>query len=71
MKKFAVGSEYSARSICDSDCIFTIKVLKRTASFITFSDHGETRRAKIQTRDGVEGVYPFGRYSMAAYIEAK
>ena len=31
MKKFEIGKEYFTRSICDSECIFSIKITGRTA----------------------------------------
>lgn len=30
MKKFEIGKEYFTTSACDSNCIFTIKIIKRT-----------------------------------------
>ena len=30
MKKFEIGKEYFDRSACNYDCIFTIKIIKRT-----------------------------------------
>ena len=30
MKKFEIGKEYFDRSACNHDCIFTIKIIKRT-----------------------------------------
>lgn len=30
MKKFEIGKEYFDHSICNYDCVFTIKIVKRT-----------------------------------------
>jgi hypothetical protein len=70
-KTFTTGT-YSTRSICDNDCIFTVKVIKRTAKTATI----ETRmngvaRVKIHTDEsGNEFFFPFGQYSMAPTIKA-
>ena len=47
MKKFEIGKEYFDRSACNYDCIFTIKIIKRTEKTVTFERHGKTRRAKL------------------------
>ena len=67
MDAFKVGSTYSARSICDRDCIFSITVTKRTAKTISTAC-GKTLR--IKERDGKETVMPMGNYSMAPVIRA-
>ena len=36
MNTFEIGKEYFARSACDHDCIFTVKIVKRTAKTVTF-----------------------------------
>lgn len=66
--KFEEGKTYFTRSICDYECIYTITVAKRTAKTIVTT---EGKRLGISMNyDGHEGVYPHGRYSMAAYITA-
>ena len=37
MKKFEIGKEYFDRSACNHDCIFTIKIIKRTEKTVAFS----------------------------------
>ena len=37
MKKFEIGKEYFDRSACNHDCIFTIKIIKRTEKTVTFA----------------------------------
>jgi hypothetical protein len=67
MSKFEAGKTYYGRSICDYDCIHTLKVAKRTAKTIT-TDNGKLLR--IFDWDGVEQVRPHGNYSMALVIGA-
>ena len=68
MHAFTPGTTYSTRSICDHNCIFSLTVAKRTAKTITTTDG---KRLGITIYDGSEGVYPSGRYSMAAFIRAE
>ena len=72
MTKFEIGKTYSTRSICDHNCIFSITVLSRTASFITVANRNEVNRLKVSTaHNGTEEqVFPNGRHSMAACIGA-
>lgn len=70
IKKFEVGKKYQGRSLCDYDCIFTIEVISRTSKTVTIKTDEGIKRKKIDTREGLEGVYPFGKYSMASYISA-
>jgi hypothetical protein len=70
MKKFEVGKTYSTRSICDSECIFSFEVLKRTAKQITLKHHNEVFKRGVYIYDGAEHCKPFGSYSMCPIIEA-
>lgn len=47
MKKFEIGKEYFDRSACNHDCIFTIKIIKRTEKTVTFE-----RRSKAAAMPG-------------------
>jgi hypothetical protein len=69
--KFEVGKTYWTTSICDSECVYTITVIRRTAKTLYVTEHGEakTLRIKIGFRDH-EQVKPHGSYSMAATISA-
>ena len=70
---FQIGETYYARSIGDSDCVFTWTVTARTARFVTFTVFGEERRVGVSTENPyVEGevAYPLGRYSMAPMARA-
>lgn len=72
--KFEVGVTYYARSICDHNCIYRGRIEKRTEKTVWFKDprnsNEKMQSRRIDVRDGVEGFYPFGRYSMAAHYSA-
>ena len=70
MIKFKQNQELSTRSICDHNCIWAGKVLKRTPKTVTIAIQGDTKRFKIYDFDGVEFIYPLGRYSMAPVFKA-
>lgn len=75
MKKFEIGQIYTTRSACDHDCIYTMRVISRTAKTI-IAEHdicGEhTARLRVYDPfgEGVEYVR-VGRYSMAPTFRAK
>lgn len=58
MKKFEIGKEYFDRSACNHDCIFTIKIIKRTEKTVTFERNGKTRRAKLFFDERGEYIIP-------------
>lgn len=75
MKKFEVGKTYYTQSICDSDCVITGKVLKRTAQTVTMEVRGrgvKTLRISKGLSDMLcaEAVKPWGAYSMAPTLSA-
>jgi hypothetical protein len=70
MKKFETGKGYWTRSICDHECIISLKVKSRTAKTITTTVHGEEKVFRIKVWDGVEQVRPWGTYSMCPIIGA-
>ena len=70
MKKFEIGKEYFDRSACNYDCIFTIKIIKRTEKTVTFERNGKTRRAKLFFDERGEYIIP-ERYSMAPVFRAE
>ncbi len=56
----------TARSACDHNCIFTAKLIKRTAKTATVKAMNITRRCKIYTNsEGKEYIFALGKYSMA------
>ena len=69
--RFETGNSYQARSICDHNCIWTVKVIKRTTKFLTITvDGSEAIRVGINTYNDVEHCYFSGKYSMAPSIAA-
>ena len=68
---FQTGTTYTARSSCNWDCIFSFRIVSRTAKFITVDDGHSTKRVGVSVGDdGVEQALPQGNYSMAPYIYA-
>ncbi len=69
--QFQVGQTYSERSLCDWECIFSFKILARTAKTVTVNVHGNVVRRRIGLDEkGVEHFLPFGSYSMCTSIGA-
>ncbi len=67
---FEVGRTYSMTSPCDSDCVWFVEILSRTAKFVTVSiDGGDPKRigARVSIGDH-EYASPLGTYSMAPVI---
>jgi len=71
-KTFTTGTDYTCRSICDYDCVWTFTVTKRTAKFITIIGRdGETSRVGVKLgSDGNEYASPLGSFSMSPIIRA-
>ena len=68
---FQIGKTYTARSICDYECVFAWTVVARTAKQITLEDkHGRVAKRGVRTSDGVAVCSPDGRYSMSPSIYA-
>lgn len=70
LQTFQVGTTYTCRSMCNYDTIFSYRVVKRTAKFITVQDAWDTRRVGVKVRDDVEYALPDGLYSMCPVIYA-
>lgn len=74
MKKFEVGKQYSMRSICDHECIWTYTVTARTAQTITITDGEKIQKCRISKKSSeyrnAETVYPLGQYSMCPSLTA-
>ena len=71
MQKFIVGQEYSTRSACDYNCIFRFRVTKRTEKSIWIAEHDDApRMRRVEIYDGMETIYPYGKYSMAPILRA-
>lgn len=67
---FQPGSTYSTRSICDHNCVFSFKVLSRTAKMVTLEYQGKTIVRALRLDAGVEYCMPLGHYSMAPVLRA-
>ena len=70
MNTFEIGKEYYSRSICNHDCVFTIKITGRTAKTVSYEYMGDSRRSKIRVDDSGEYIQP-DRYSMAPVFRAE
>lgn len=73
MSKFELNKTYETRSICNSECIITATILKRSEKTVTAEVTGVSPKNKvfrIVMRDGVETFRPWGSYSMAPTIKA-
>lgn len=74
MKKFEVGKEYSMKSICNSDCVWTYTVIARTAKTITITDGKQIQKCRVSQKASeyrnAETIYPLGQYSMAPSLTA-
>ncbi len=69
MTQFEIGKEYTTRSICDNNCVFSITITGRTAKTVSYNYLGRSRRSVLH-------VYLFGywiqpdRYCMAPPFRA-
>lgn len=69
--KFVVDQNLSTTSLCDSECVYTAKVLSRTEKTVIIEVRGKAERRKVYvTAEGVEYIFPFGQYSMAPTFRA-
>lgn len=69
MEKFEIGKEYTTRSICDSNCVFTIQITGRTAKTVSYNYLGRSRRSMVHIDQDGEWIQP-DRYSMAPTFRA-
>ena len=74
MKQFEVGKEYSMKSICDHNCVWTYTVTTRTTQTITISDGEKVQKyrinKKISAYRNAETIYPLGQYYMCPSLTA-
>ncbi len=61
----AAGQTLTARSACDYECIFSVRVVGRTGSFAIIEGRNKIKRVKIHQSEDGEYIYALGRYSMA------
>ena len=71
MAKFEEGKTYTARSVCDANCVIAVTVQKRTARTITTKVRGKSKTLRVSEFGGVECVRPWGSYSMAPIVSAE
>lgn len=64
------GQTLTARSVCDSGCIFTAEVLERKGAFVTVKVQGNTRRVKVMDLGDGEFIHAMGKYSMSPIFRA-
>lgn len=67
MKKFEIGKTYYTKSICDSNCIFSNKIIDRTAKTVTLDNN---KKLRIYVYEDVERIKPLGNYSMCPVYSA-
>lgn len=71
-KKFEVGKHYSMHSPCDTECIWTYKVIARTDKTVTLENRDGVKKCRVRE----SGIYdaevcnPLGRYSMSPVLAA-
>jgi hypothetical protein len=65
MKTIEKNTILKATSVCDSNCVWTAKVIERKGNFITALIQGEIVRKKVNIWNNEEYVYLLGKYSMA------
>lgn len=70
LTRFEIGKTYACRSIGDHECVFSFKILARTAKQITTEVHGKIVKRGLSEWDNAETFKPFGTYSMCAIIRA-
>lgn len=70
MTQFEPGKTYWTRSICDHDCIISVKVISRTEKSIKTTISGEAKTFRIKVWDSVEQIKPWGNYSMCPIVGA-
>jgi hypothetical protein len=74
MSKFEIGKQYTMRSICNHEAIWSYTVIARTAQTITITDGKNTLKLrvikKLSEYRNAESVYPLGQYSMAPILSA-
>ncbi len=70
-KTFEIGRSYKTRSICDSNCWFSLTVVGRTAKTIKANVGGKMKTLRLSVYAGAEFVKPYGSYSMAPIINAE
>jgi len=69
--QFIVGNTYTTRSMCDDECIFSMTVVKRTASTVTINFQGKVMRLKIRCFGDGHEYLRTASYSFAPLFSAE
>ena len=70
-KKFVKDQVLETRSLCDYNSLYTATVVSRTDKMVVILFRGEKKRCKIHLdAEGVEFIFPLGRYSMSPTFRA-
>lgn len=71
MVTFQINQTYACRSVGDYNAVWKFTIAARTAKTITTAC-GKTLRinARLTAYDGIEKVFPLGRYSFAPILSA-
>jgi hypothetical protein len=75
MQTFAIGKTYTTTSICNSDCVYSYKVVKRTAATVTMINKFGVQKTyrinkKLSEYRNAETILPEGNYSMCPILSA-
>ena len=82
VSKFRVGKIYWMNSVCDSDCYWYYKVIRRTEKTVVLAQvnkvgmirNAEFKQCRINKKEterfGYESVSPLGKYSMSPVLSA-
>jgi len=74
MQVFEVGKQYAMSSVCDSECIWSYEVIKRTAKTVTLQQVDRNEKPivrRISIWNDCESVMPLGIYSIAPCLTAE
>ena len=71
MSKIENNSILTATSVCDSNCVWTAKVIERKGDFIKAEIDGQIVRKKVKVWNGEEYFLLLGSYSMAQIFKVK
>ncbi len=70
IKKFETNQHYSTSSVCDHNCIFKFKIVKRTTKTVWIDGMYGIKARRVYLWDNAETIKPFGTYSMAPILTA-
>lgn len=72
-KSIQTGQTIVATSVCDSECVFSAKVILRKGNFATLlikGDKDPVKKKVMIDRDGFEYIKALGNYSMSPSFRA-